>query len=72
MVSTVPDALLNKFYAKEAVEDDFDIDKEKAEVEAKGAVTRRGDIWMLGNHRLMCGDSTGADDFTRLMDAVSH
>jgi len=61
------DALLNKFYAKEAIEDEFDIDKEKAEVEAKGAVTHPGDIWLLGNHRLMCGDSTNADDFARLM-----
>ena len=62
------DALLNKFYSKEAVQDDFDIDKEKAEVEAKGAVTRRGDIWLLGTHRLMCGDTTNADDFAKLMD----
>ena len=64
------DALLNKFYAKEAVEDDFDIDKEKAAVEAKGAITQRGDIWLLGTHRLMCGDSTSADDFIRLMDGA--
>ena len=27
-----------------------------------------GDIWQLGNHRLMCGDSTSVDDVGRLMD----
>lgn len=32
------------------------------------AVTRRGDLWILGNHRLLCGDSTGPDDVTHLMN----
>lgn len=31
-------------------------------------VTRTGDIWTLGNHRLMCGDSTNGADVTLLMD----
>lgn len=30
-------------------------------------ITRRGDIWILGNHRLMCGDSTMIDDVEKLM-----
>lgn len=30
--------------------------------------TKRGDIYRLGNHRLMCGDSTSTDDFSALMD----
>jgi DNA modification methylase len=29
---------------------------------------KRGDIWLLGNHRLMCGDSTSEDDVKNLMD----
>ncbi len=32
------------------------------------AVTRTGDIWILGNHRLMCGDSSNPDDLDRLLD----
>ena len=28
----------------------------------------RGDVWILGSHRLMCGDSTSADDVARLMN----
>ncbi len=30
-------------------------------------VTKRGDVWELGEHRLMCGDSTSIDDVERLM-----
>lgn len=32
------------------------------------AVTKPGDIWLLGNHRLMCGDSTKDEDFEKLME----
>jgi DNA modification methylase len=31
-------------------------------------ITRKGDIWLLGNHRLMCGDSTMIDDVEKLMN----
>lgn len=31
------------------------------------AITKRGDVWLLGDHRVMCGDSTSVDDVTRLM-----
>jgi len=30
-------------------------------------VSRPGDLWLLGPHRLLCGDSTSGDDVTRLM-----
>lgn len=45
-------------------DDDFDVDAELQ----KSAVTKLGDIWTLGRHRLVCGDSTKADTFTALMD----
>lgn len=31
-------------------------------------VTRLGDIWIMGDHRLMCGDSTSIDAVEKLMD----
>jgi len=34
------------------------------------AVTKPGDIWQLGKHRVMCGDSTKAEDVERLMAGV--
>ena len=31
-------------------------------------ITKLGDLWILGNHRLLCGDSTSIDSVNRLMD----
>lgn len=33
-------------------------------------VTVEGDIWVLGNHRLMCGDSTSIDAVEKLMNGI--
>ena len=33
-------------------------------------VTVEGDVWVLGNHRLMCGDSTSIDAVDRLMNGL--
>ena len=48
----------------EVKDDDFDVD---AELE-KPPVTKSGDLWLLGNHRLVCGDSTKEETYTLLMD----
>jgi DNA modification methylase len=34
-------------------------------------ISRPGDLWVLGKHRLLCGDSTVATDVERVMDGVS-
>ena len=47
---------------QEVIEDDFDIEPPE-EPKAK-----LGDIYQLGNHRLMCGDSTSKEDVEKLMD----
>lgn len=48
----------------EAVEDDFD------EEPPEDPIVETGDIWQLGRHRLLCGDSTDAASIERLMDGV--
>ena len=47
---------------QEVIEDDFDIEPPE-EPKAK-----LGDIYQLGNHRLMCGDSTSEKDVAKLMN----
>src|SRR6185436_13234207 len=32
------------------------------------AITQPGDLWILGNHRLLCGDSSKPEDVDRLLD----
>ena len=34
------------------------------------AVTQAGDLWILGNHRLLCGDSSNPEDVDRLLDGA--
>ena len=48
----------------DAEEDDYDL---SAALE-KAAFVKRGDIWTVGRHRLMCGDATSAEDVAALMD----
>ncbi|MCK6462008.1 MAG: hypothetical protein L6Q95_19165, partial [Planctomycetes bacterium] len=33
-------------------------------------VSKRGDLWILGEHRLLCGDSSKAEDVDRLLDGA--
>jgi DNA modification methylase len=35
------------------------------------ATTQPGDLWILGDHRLLCGDSSKADDVDRLLDGAT-
>lgn len=59
-----------KFDNDEAKEDeDFD---EGAALSAarKETRTKRGDVWVLGEHRLVCGDARDADDMGKLMDGM--
>ena len=57
------DALFKDTLKDGVKEDDFDVDAELQ----KPTVTRPGDVWTLGRHRLVCGDSTKAETFDLLM-----
>ena len=45
-------------------DDDYDL---TAALE-KAAFVEKGDVWVVGRHRLVCGDATNEDDVTKLMD----
>lgn len=47
-------------------EDDFDIQQALDEIDEP--ITKTGDIWILGKHRLMCGDSTQKEQVLCLMN----
>lgn len=46
-------------------DDNFELEKELKQIEKP--IVKLGDIWILGKHRLMCGDSTSKDDVEKLM-----
>lgn len=56
--------LFEKTGEKEVRDDDFDL---TAALE-KASFVERGDIWIVGRHRLMCADATSAEDVAALMD----
>lgn len=53
---------------REVEEDAFDTKKEAEKIE--NPVSKPGDIWQLGPHRLMCGSATEDEDVANLMDGV--
>ena len=48
---------------KDVNEDDFDVEKELEEP----CFSKTGDMWMLGKHRIICGDSTDSSTFEKLL-----
>lgn len=50
----------------EIEEDEFDVEEEYKKIKKPNA--KLGDIYALGEHRLMCGDSAKAEDVEKLMD----
>jgi len=58
------DALFKDAQRNGVHDDDFDVDAALKEP----AMTKPGDLWLLGKHRLICGDSTKKDVFDLLMD----
>ena len=48
----------------EVEDDDYDL----TEALEKASFVKRGDLWIVGRHRLVCGDATDANDVNKLMD----
>ncbi|MDP2586305.1 MAG: DNA methyltransferase [Candidatus Komeilibacteria bacterium] len=46
----------------------FDLNKELAKLDIKKVEAKKGDVWLLGNHRLFIGDSMIEEDMLKLMD----
>lgn len=57
------ETLFNKVHSKEVREDDFDVESEQK----RPAFSQSGDLWMLGRHRVYCGDSILAESYERLL-----
>lgn len=58
---------LNDF-EPEVMEDEYDLEQALEESQEAGPVIKQGEIWQLGRHRLMCGDSTKITDVQKLMN----
>ena len=57
------DNILSNVHDKELSEDEFDVEEELK----KPTVSRHGDIWQLGKHRVICGDSTKSETYDQLL-----
>jgi len=56
--------LFNKVCDKDVTEDSFDVDEELK----KPTMSKLGDMWFLGKHKVFCGDSTNEENYVALMD----
>ena len=56
--------LMSKVHDKNVKENDFDVDNELK----KPTFSKSGDTWLLGRHRLVCGDSTLPETYNVLME----
>ena len=57
------DDILSNVHDKDLSDDDFDVEEELK----KPTFSKRGDIWQLGKHRVICGDSTKAETYEQLL-----
>lgn len=57
------DDILSNVHDKDLSDDDFDVEEELK----KSTFSKRGDIWQLGKHRVICGDSTKAETYDQLL-----
>lgn len=54
-------------FEAEVSEDGYDSEAAYSESKETGSIVKPGEVWQLGNHRLMCGDSTKKTDVHELL-----
>ena len=60
------ETLFNNVHSKDVKEDNFDVESELKQP----CFSKEGDLWGLGRHRVLCGDSTKAESYAVLMDGT--
>ena len=60
------ETLFNSVHDKDVKEDDFDVEDELK----KPCFSKAGDIWHLGRHKVICGDSTLPETYAALLEGV--
>jgi len=59
---------LDQIFEWEDDPETFDLDYELEKLNIERIVVKPGDVWQLGEHKLMCGDSTNPKDVEKLMN----
>jgi len=59
---------IDEIFPAEENPEEFDLNKELKKLEIEEISIKKGDVWQLGENRLMCGDSTIEADFMKLMN----
>lgn len=52
-------------------DDNHELEPDQEETEVRESFVKHGDIFQLGRHRLMCGDSTNAEDMAKLIEGAT-
>ncbi len=61
---------LDSIFELEEVPEVFDLERELKKLDINKIEIQKGDVYQLGNHRMMCGDSTIETDILKLMDGA--